>query len=211
MSVGWEEKGAATACLITDGRADRCDQSLRAITLRFTNIPGASTTRYARLGIAYESRAGRVGIDITNDHSRTDGFHVDRNLGLFAGYKPIEAAFTNRSVPTGTRYIPSQTVDVAAAGVRSRTRLASCTPRSGRRLTIVNRLAPAGASSTVMALAAPPAPRITQLRARTARTDDTDSRNPLPSARMWAYCLPLLVSDGIGDHCQVIHGSHFLS
>ena len=33
-----------------------------------------------------------------------------------AGYKPIEAAFTNRSVPTGTRYIPSQTVDVAAAG-----------------------------------------------------------------------------------------------
>ncbi len=57
----------------------------------------------------------------------------------------------------------------------------SVAPRSPARLTIVIVLAPASASSTAIARAAPPAPRITTESPATCRIVVTDSRKPLPS------------------------------
>ena len=73
----------------------------------------------------------------------------------------MEVALMRTSVPEGMVKVFSQGMKLADTGNLSSRRVVSSSPRSAERFTIIISVAPARATSTPMALAAPPAPKIT--------------------------------------------------
>ena len=92
------------------------------------------------------------------------------------------------SVPSGAAYTPSQGTKSASTGSFSSRSLVSSSPRSTVRLTIVILDAPARATSTPMARAAPPAPKMTTFLPEGSVSSRRDSTKPLPSVFSPIHC-----------------------
>src|SRR5687768_3499975 len=75
--------------------------------------------RAARLSVADQARAGRIGNHVGDDHPRAQVGDLELEPRVDVGNSPTEIALTTMSVPCGTRWTRSQTTSSALVGVRS--------------------------------------------------------------------------------------------